>query len=1319
MLDFLKISIRNKKDTVEVYPEFVVDGSEDLMIRGSDFYAIWDETTGLWIKDEKTAIRMIDKELKTFAKEYESMTGVVPKVLYLRYSSTKMIDAWHKYVQKQMTDNYHELDSVVVFEDTTTKKDDYASKKLPYSLKETDISAYEELISTLYEPEERRKIEWAIGSIVAGESSKIQKFLVMYGSAGTGKSTILNIIQDLFQGYYVVFDAKALGSSTNLFAMECFKNEPLVAIQHDGDLSKIEDNTRLNSIVSHEEMLMNEKFRSAYSIRPNAFLFMGTNKPVKITDAKSGIIRRLIDVSPSGRKVPFKKYNDLTSKIKFELGGIALHCLNVYQDDPTYYNNYITQTMLGASNDFYNYVIDSYDVFKRDDGTTLKAAWEMYKTYCNDAKVPYPMSMRSFKEELKNYFKEFSERRRLNDGTFARNLYRGFLSDKFITIKDEVVEEPPTLVFQNGPSLLDEVLKDCPAQLASDKETPQFKWENITTTLKDLDTSKIHYVRVPENHIVIDFDLKDESGNKSFEKNLEAASKWPLTYAELSKGGEGIHLHYIYTGDVSKLSSIYAPNIEIKVFSGKSSLRRKLTKCNDVPIATINSGLPLKGDKKKVVDFDAVKSEMGLRSLIMRNLKKEIHPATAPSVDFINKILDDAYNSGLKYDVTDLRPSISSFAANSSHQAERCLKVVSKMKFKSEEPSLLNETRETPIVFYDVEVFPNLFIICWKTEGHNTVKMINPSPAEVEDLLQYRLVGFNCRRYDNHILYARLMGYNNEQLYNQSQRIINGSKNAFFGEAYNLSYADVYDFSSKKQSLKKFEIELGIHHQELGYRWDEAVPEDKWDMVANYCVNDVIATEAVWKARQADLTARKVLSELSGLPINETTRKHITKILIGDDKTADHVYTNLATGEQTRDTGGKYRNAFPGYEFVQDETGKWHNMYRGTDVGFGGYVYAEPGMYGNVVTLDVGNMHGASIIALNKFGVYTDRFREIREARMAIKAKDFDKAKMMLGGKLAPYLTDESSANDLQAALKLVLNSTYGISAATFDNPLRDPRDKNNIIALRGALFMRTLQDEVQARGYTVAHIKTDSIKIPDATPEIIEFVVEFGKKYGYDFEIESEYEKMCLVNDAVYIAKYKEPKMDKKTGKLIWWAATGTQFQIPYVFKTLFSKEPIEFEDKCETKTVSTALYLDLNEDLSDVSELEKERSALYKEWSESSAPIRDATEMLEGYDEDIAKGHNYVFVGKVGLFCPIKPGCGGGLLLREKSDGGYSAATGSKGYRWLEAETVKLLDKEEDIDEGYYHTLIDNAIASISEYGDFEWFVSDDPYVPMNIPK
>ena len=61
--------------------------------------------------------------------------------------------------------------------------------------------------------------------------------------------------------------------------------------------------------------------------------------------------------------------------------------------------------------------------------------------------------------------------------------------------------------------------------------------------------------------------------------------------------------------------------------------------------------------------------------------------------------------------------------------------------------------------------------------------------------------------------------------------------------SYNVSYTDVYDFCSKKQSLKKWEIELGIHHQELGLPWDQPVPESMWQKVAEYCDNDVIATE--------------------------------------------------------------------------------------------------------------------------------------------------------------------------------------------------------------------------------------------------------------------------------------------------------------------------------------------------------------------------------------------------------------------------------------------------------------------------------------------
>lgn len=1306
MIDFLFIARRTgKHGVIEIYPKLIIKHSKDLMIRGGDFYAIWLQERGLWSTDEQDALQLIDRELDNYADAHKADFDNY-RVLHMWDAESGMIDIWHRYCQRQMRDSFVMLDEKLIFSNTDVKKEDYASKRLPYPLEQGSIKAWNELMSVLYAPDERMKIEWAIGAIVNGDSKKIQKFMVMYGAPGTGKSTVINIIQKLFAGYYSAFDAKVLGSSSNAFALEAFKANPLIAIQHDGDLSRIEDNTRINSLVSHESMTVNEKFKSAYENRFKCFLILGTNNPVRITNAKSGIVRRLIDVEPTGNKVPAKKYEELISQIDFELGAIAWYCRNVYENNKHAYDDYIPIRMLSASNDMYNFMEDSYYVFKKEDGVSLQVAWEMYKNFCTSTNVPYMSSRRVFKEELMNYFRDYKERVNTDSGERIRSYYSGFKTEKFEKKSDfgaSIPEKAKSWVdFKVQHSVLDDICKDCPAQYANETGTPTQKWEKVKTKLADLDTSRLHYVKVPENHIVIDFDIPGEDGKKSFERNLEAASKWPKTYAELSKSGAGIHLHYIYSGDASKLSRIYDEHIEVKVFTGKSSLRRKLSKCNDIPVAPISSGLPMKGEK--MVSTDRVQSEKALRVLIMRNLNKEIHPYTKPSIDFIYKILEDAYNSDLTYDVDDMRNSILGFAASSTNQADACLKIVSKMHFKSKEPTAV-VTYEAPIVFFDCEVFPNLLLVNWKfqstpdKEEPTVYRLINPSADDIAKLAQYRLIGFNNRKYDNHILYARMIGWSVEAIYNLSQQIIN-EHTGFFGEAYNFSYTDIYDFSAKKQSLKKFEIELGIHHQELGLPWDQPVPEEKWEEVAQYCDNDVLATEAVFNARHADFVAREILADVAGMTVNDTTNSLTTRIIFGKEKSPRLVYTDLATGESddlievepdilTKNT---YLNAFPGYEWVKGEDGRMHNMFRGTDLGLGGYVYAEPGMYWNVALLDVASLHPHSAVALNYFGEYTKNFNDLMDVRIYVKHKEYDKAKKLFNGKLAKYLDDPKQAKALSQALKIAINSVYGLTSATFENPFRNRKNANNIVALRGALFMRTLQDEVQQRGFTVAHIKTDSIKIPDATPEIIDFCMKFAEKYGYTFEHEATYEKMCLVNDAVYIARYLDadqcqaqygymPEKNEEHSKE--WTATGTQFQIPYVFKTLFSHEPVVFADLCQTKTVSKgAIYLDKNEDLP------------------------------EGE-------HKYIFIGRVGSFCPIKPGCGGAVLLRESgvNDAGektYAAVGGSKGYRWLESEMVHELQMEKDIDRSYFDKMANDAADAIAKYCDYEWFVADDAGMP-----
>lgn len=1320
MIDFLMIATRTgKRGVIEIYPKFIIKKSKDLMIRGSDFYAVWLEERGLWSTDEQDALQLIDRELDLYVQEHKQTMTDGFRVLHMWDAESGMIDNWHKYCQRQMRDSFHMLDDSLIFANTPVKKDSYASKRLPYPLEEGSISAYDELMGTLYSKEERMKIEWAIGAIVNGDSKKLQKFLVLYGPPGSGKSTVLNIVQKLFDGYWSVFDSKALGSASNAFALEAFKSNPLIAIQHDGDLSRIEDNTRLNSLVSHETMMVNEKFRSAYANQFKCFMFLGTNKPVKITDAKSGLIRRLIDVEPSGEKIPAKKYRDLVAKVDFELGGIAWHCKQVYEKNKHLYDDYVPTRMLGASNDFYNFMLDSYYIFKKEDGVSLKRAWAMYDTYNQEAKVAYPYSRRAFREELMNYFSDYKERAEDVNGERVRSYYSGFKYEKFKEFLDtpEKAEEPAAdsgaswIEFKERHSLFDDICKDCPAQYANENGTPTQKWENVRSKLSGLDTSRLHYVKVPENHIVIDFDIPGSDGTKSFERNLEAASQWPRTYAELSKSGAGIHLHYIYTGDATKLSRIYDENIEIKVFSGKSSLRRKLSKCNDIPIANISSGLPLKGEKA-MVDIKQIQDERHLRVLIKKALAKEINAHTAPSIQFIAHIMDEAYEGNVVYNVDDMRNAILGFAASSTNQADTCLKIVSKMHFKSKDDLEAEAPAgdEKPIIFLDCEVFPNLLLVNWKFAKQEKVyRMINPAPAEIENLTKYRIIGFNNRKYDNHILWARMIGMSIEQIYALSNQIVN-QHTGFFGEAYNLSYTDIYDFSSKKQSLKKFEIELGIHHQELGLPWDQPVPKSLWDKVAEYCDNDVIATEALFysKDRQADFVAREILADLAGMTVNDTTNSLTTRIIFGKEKHPKLVYTDLATGKSDEVvevepdilTDHNIINAFPGYEFVRGDDGKMHNMFRGTDLGMGGYVYAEPNMYYNVALLDVASLHPHSAVAMNYFGDYTKHFNDLMDVRIYVKHGEYDKAKTLFGGKLAKYLDDPGQAKALAQALKIAINSVYGLTSATFDNPFRNPKNANNIVALRGALFMRTLQDEVANRGFAVAHIKTDSIKIPGATPEIIDFCMKFATKYGYTFEHEATYEKMCLVNNAVYIAKYMDAdkckdqygyipeKNEKKGGK---WTATGTQFQIPYVFKTLFSKDPIVFNDLCETKSVSKgAIYLDKNEDLP------------------------------EGE-------HDYIFVGRVGQFCPIMPGAGGALLLRETGvdDAGerkYASVTGAKDYRWLESEMVYQLRMEESINKDYFNKEVNDAVKEISKYGDFEWFVADDsgepPWQKPDIP-
>ena len=1346
MFDFLKVIKTYRGGRYNYKPTFITKSSiKDLMTRGGQFYAIFDEDTGFWTKSKPRAIELIDRQVRDYTIKDSGEEAMKdhdhgPQIQTMADSANHLVEQFDRFC-KTMGDNWHALDQKMLFSNSDIKRSDYASRCLDYPLIEQPTPYYDTLCSILYLPDEREKWEWAVGSMITGDSTRIQKMFAFYGEPGTGKSTIISkifadqIFGGIDMGYAVKFEANNLCGG-NEFGTDFLANDSVLVYDDDAEMGMITVRSTLNKIISHEQIRVNGKFEKPFMTKANCMLFVGSNDPIQLSP-NSGMKRRLIDIRPTGNLLSADTYDECMEHIPFEKSGIAWRCYQTYKKlGRHYYDHYIAEDMLARTSPFHNFVVEN--VMELKDGVSLARAYDMYIKYAELCKFKNELVRYKFRDTLKLYFDKYEDQK-----------FSGFRWEKIGKSKPTEISPVLTwLSFNQSHSDFDQLFESQPAQYANRDGLPERKWENVTTRLSDLDTHRLHYVKMPENVICIDFDIKDDNGNKSLERNMEAASKFTPTYAELSKSGSGIHLHYIYTGgDPKDLSRVFGDNVEIKVFTGNSSLRRKLTRCNDLPIAQMSSVLPTREVKggNKLIDWVGFKTEKELRKRIinaMRNADKnnpetygKIYPKLAPfhkpTIDFINSLLDEAYESTLSYDLrNDLAHTILAFAMESHNKCDYCVSIVNDMRMcskdileKEKEDTVVDEN--APIVIFDTEVSQSYkqyleyckknkvpvnpkipedakahFLICWKFLGKDkeVQKMLDPKPEEVEALFKYGLIGFNNRDYDNHMLWAASQGYTAEELYSLNNRIIaEHDPNAKFGQAYNISKTDILDFASagNKKGLKKWEIELGEDHLEWDRPWYEPIPDSRLHDWVTYCTNDVVSTERVFEHLQEDYEAREMLAKLAGGTMNDKTNSLTIKLLTHgiDNPQSQYIYTDLST-------------IFPGYEYHPEGIPKElystapgtkisksrKSIYMGEDPSEGGFANCpKPGVYFNVWLFDVASMHPHSAIALKIFGdVITKRYENLVEARVAIKhIKEIGDAAYhealrrmeairegtsnviegILKGLSGEAL--EKKCKAIANALKTAINSVYGLTSAKFDNKLRDPRNVDNIVAKYGALFMITLKHKLQDMGCTVVHIKTDSIKIANCNEEIEKVIMDFGKQYGYTFEREAVYSKICIIDDAQYIA-YEVEKDGKRLEKP-FWTVTGEKFAPNYLFKNLFSHEPVEFSDYPETKAVSDA--------------------AIYIE--------RDGSEK---------------FIGRVGSFVAVKEGHGG-KLLRINGDK-RSAVTGTKDYIWNEANTIK--EHPEWLDYDYYRSECDKAVDTINKYYPFDQFVECDPtditFVPYN---
>lgn len=1415
IFDWLKIEpvVHQRHNDVEAVAILEDCDVQDIIGNGNNLIAFWDDDKKEWRQSFGELCTYIDRKLTEYRDNNEVYRNGGYKVSKWADLSTNNAIRFKRDILPILSEASHfgpgDVNNKLTFATSETKKKDVALYRLPYDPIDIQTPAFDTFSERLY-GEEINKVLWHMGCALCNDNMKNHKVMLIYGMPGSGKSSLLKIIKEVFKNYAEYVDIDRIADSTDKFALAQLKRNPSVGLCDEADLTRVNTNSILNKVFSHDELSINEKNQKAFNLDSRTLFFIGTNHPVNITDSNSGLTRRIVDVQPQGQNMfKPKEFEELMDRImKTEIPGIAYKAIDIYKRcGAGYYNKYVSTAMKKFTDITYNFMVDWIDSSEMNataipiDSRYIPGRWisvkkvykNCYMPYCSESGIKRIKSINEFKIDFGNYFSQTyddpSSKRLKNDDdstTFARGPWvKDLRIDKFEDSIAEKIPEfapekpvPDWLKLKEQKSVLDDILKDCLAQLGDEeKGTPKESWDYCKTTLKEIDTRALHYVMVQgdkQNHIVVDFDIADKDGKKDLMINIRKAIELglPMTYAETSKSGGGLHLHYYYDGDIDMLERRWpGEDVEIKVYTGKSSLRRKLSICNDIsPVHLAADVLPTRKEKKKVLSDSAIKNQDHLRNCIMKALRKEIEPgSTVVCVSYIKKVLDDAYESGIAYDVRDLQGKVLTFCMGSTNKKNECLAMFNTMNFCNIDVDMdVTEQPELPLAFYDIEVVPNLLLVEWMEDYDGAVvhKMFNPEPDELVKLwTTHRLVGYNNREYDNHIIYSRgRFGYSNEQMHKQSHILVKEKtfevkKQATFGEAYGISYADIYDYyGDKSKRLKDWEIELGIDHLEWDMDWDKPLPEDEWERFAKYCENDVISTRAVWHATQGEFMARKILADLSGLTVMDKTNSHTQQIIFGSDRKPQSQFNyrdmgnvmsidEARTEEILKESGidiscpefTKFDSngmpVFPGYEF---KLGK--SIYRNFGEGEedrteGGYAKGNPNMYGRAWTFDVASMHPSTIKAEKLFGEkYTKRFEDILEARLAVKHKDIEKMKTILDGKLAKYADKPEMFKTIQKALKIAINSVYGLTSASFANRCRDPRNIDNIVAKRGALFMTNLENEVTAKGYKVIHIKTDSIKIADPDDYIINFVMNYGKLYGYNFEVEHKFDKICLVNNAVYIAQLSEDddewleekeKAEKEDNPIpTRWTATGKEFQIPYVFKKLFSGEDISFEDLCVKNKVSGGdIFIDFNEGYPDVSEFEtlKElRNKFSQPYESVGSPTKKAKALMESYDylsdedidNEIAKGHNYVFVGGVGQFCPVRDGYSRGDLIRITKEGKKQYVTGSKGYKWVESSNIKNDNWKSMIDYGYFDDLCKTAIEEISVYGDFYEF-ADKPFL------
>lgn len=398
--------------------------------------------------------------------------------------------------------------------------------------------------------------------------------------------------------------------------------------------------------------------------------------------------------------------------------------------------------------------------------------------------------------------------------------------------------------------------------------------------------------------------------------------------------------------------------------------------------------------------------------------------------------------------------------------------------------------------FYDCEVFSHDYFFVFMNIDKSIDKIFK-FPIDSNELKHYikfkTLVAYNNYSYDDYILSAAMQDVKAEDMKTISDRLINGYE-SYVQLDTNINSLDCMRQLISFPSLKMLEGNLGqnIYESPIPFDLDRKLTDSEYKMALDYCCNDVKAAIDVFKLRYNSYFVPR--NYLYNLLIQQKPNKDSFYTKRSNTTTmSTHLLTDKATEQWS-----KCRINPREYDKVpQEVSSNWLKVnfngelpkksvkYTDFDCnlvfgsgGLHGVPVEKRNKYNDVNVLDVASMYPNLLINLNALEDSTEQFTEIVKTRLKAKREG-----------------DKVTAE----ALKLIINSTYGLLGAKYGN-------LTNVLASRttcfsGQIALYDLCKKLYENGNKIINVNTDGVFFTGSNFDWVK--KEWEQEYNLELELD------------------------------------------------------------------------------------------------------------------------------------------------------------------------------------------------------------------------